>query len=1055
MLSSDLKINYKTILFAKTLLLLILLSSNLLISENKVDISKYNKSIDSLKLLVSKLKDNDTSKVLAYHNLFKFTNSVNFAQQALEISKNLNFKRGLAISYLDVGKFQCFNDSSSNVTLTNLLNACKYSEETKDFNTLSSSYLYIGYLYNKDKPNKSKEYYEKCLDIALKNKDEINASYAYSALGNFCEFYDLNKKTSLEYYLKSYNIRKIKGDNKEKASSLNELSRLYLEIKEYEKANLLILEGLKIAEEENDLINISYFCDLIGNEFNRKNNFKAGLAYHLRSFQIAQQINKQDIDNIAKDIAITYYKLNDYKNASKYFLLFTQKFESVKKENSKNIFELSKTIDKFDSSISQLQKAEILKHKLELEKKVIFENSLVVGLILLFVVIVLVFIAYIQEKKQNEIKTQKLKIEEELKANETKFAFMIENISDILTLANKEGLILYESPSTKIILGYEQNELVGKNIFELIHPEDLDYVILEFQNAINILGYIDKKYQFRFKAKNNEYKYLESTVNNQIFNPEINAFIISSRDVTEWKKYEDQIITTNNEIALSYNKLSAYFNSTREAIYIFDSNFKIIAFNKIAENTCMKIFNKQVNINDDIYDYIPENSRPNFTMFSKKALDGDYTSYEVCLNVNNQDIWWEMSYFPVKDSKGYIIGVTLVSANINERKIAEIELISAKDKAEESERLKSSFLANMSHELRTPMNGILGFSEMLETEKDISQVNEFAKMINIGSQRLMETLNLILDISLIESGVNKVILENFDLIKELNQIINIHRANANIKNLFINVNSIYDKLNIHSSLKAIDSILNNLINNAIKFTKSGGITIDIEIEDETNVLINIIDTGIGIEEKYLDIIFEEFRQASEGLERQFEGTGLGLSLSKKFLELINGSISVESIVGEGSTFKIVFPYLKSTNEIEYENEKVKKQNKLMETEMDQSKSILMVEDDEVSALLAERVLKNKYKLDKAITSKEALLKVSQNHYDLIIMDINLGNGPNGMFTTKEIRLMEKYINTPIIAMSAYAMVGDREKFLESGCTDYISKPIYIRLFSEMINKYLS
>jgi len=260
--------------------------------------------------------------------------------------------------------------------------------------------------------------------------------------------------------------------------------------------------------------------------------------------------------------------------------------------------------------------------------------------------------------------------------------------------------------------------------------------------------------------------------------------------------------------------------------------------------------------------------------------------------------------------------VNLISfLDIRKIKETEMTLIKAKESAEEMSRLKSSFLANMSHELRTPMNGIIGFSDFMKSIDDIEEVKEISELIYLSAQRLMETLNLILDISTIESGVNKLVYNDLDIIQLIKDNIELFSKFANSKNLFLTLNSKYEEFIIKSNQKALYSILSNLISNAIKYTLKGGIKIELDMISEDDklsnykkcVVLKIHDTGIGIEEKYFTTIFEEFRQVSEGINRNFEGSGLGLTLTKKYVQVMGGEINVESEIDKGTTFTIKLP----------------------------------------------------------------------------------------------------------------------------------------------------
>lgn len=251
-----------------------------------------------------------------------------------------------------------------------------------------------------------------------------------------------------------------------------------------------------------------------------------------------------------------------------------------------------------------------------------------------------------------------------------------------------------------------------------------------------------------------------------------------------------------------------------------------------------------------------------------------------------------------------------IFASVIKRKEANEELISARDRAEEANRVKSTFLANMSHEIRTPLNGILGFAELLQTEFEDPVVQKYSDIILSSGNRLLQTLSQILDLSRVESGKMDLIIESVKVDKAIDEVIFLFSATAKKKGLFIE----RQHGGAHLILKVDDQLfrnsLTNLINNSIKFTNQGGITLSTAIEVVNGKrfgTIRVADTGIGIPEKYFDSIFDDFKQVSEGVKRNYEGTGLGLSLTKKFVQLSGGNIRVESLHGFGSTFILSFP----------------------------------------------------------------------------------------------------------------------------------------------------
>ncbi|WP_407931227.1 ATP-binding protein, partial [Ignavibacterium album] len=394
-----------------------------------------------------------------------------------------------------------------------------------------------------------------------------------------------------------------------------------------------------------------------------------------------------------------------------------------------------------------------------------------------------------------------------------------------------------------------------------------------------------------------------------------------------------------------------------------------------------------------------------------------------------------------------------------ERKRNERELREAKVKAEEMNKLKTSFLANMSHELRTPLVGILGFAELLRDNIADTEMSQMASRIYSSGKRLLETLNSLLDLSRIEANKMELKSDFINVCRVVRENIMQFEALAKSKNLYLRA-VIHDK-ELISFLddRILHQILNNLVNNALKFTKSGGVTIFVEkesLDDKNYVSIKVKDTGIGIPEESLPKIFEEFRQVSEGLDRKFDGTGLGLTLTKKFVELLGGTISVESKLNEGSVFIVRFPLEEKKADEKsdhYESEMNTESSEILQFK--EALNILLVENDEASIEVTKLFLKDKFNVDISLNGEHALNLASLKKYDLILMDINLGKGISGIEVTQRIKQMSGYEKVPIIAMTAYAMVGDREEFFKAGCSHYLSKPFRKEQLLNVINDALS
>jgi signal transduction histidine kinase/CheY-like chemotaxis protein len=394
----------------------------------------------------------------------------------------------------------------------------------------------------------------------------------------------------------------------------------------------------------------------------------------------------------------------------------------------------------------------------------------------------------------------------------------------------------------------------------------------------------------------------------------------------------------------------------------------------------------------------------------------------------------------------------LVFQNEEKEKRA-IELIKAKENAEGSDRLKSAFLANMSHEIRTPMNGILGFIELLkEPNLTGEEQHEYINIIATSGTRMLNIINDIISISKIESGQMEISISETNVNEQIEYIYTFFKPEAEQKQIHFSFkNSLpAEKANIKTDREKIYAILTNLIKNAIKFTNSGSIDFGYEKRDRYLEFF-VKDTGLGIPQEKFGYIFERFRQGSDSLSRDYEGAGLGLSISKAFIEMLGGKIWIESILEKGSTFYFSIPY-----NIETQKDIFVKDFTLNEGLEDHRRNlkILIAEDDEVSQRLLALIVKRFCK--KVLTAKtgvEAVNTCLKNpDIDLIMMDIKMPE-MNGFEATEHIRQFNN--DVIIIAQTAYGFSGDKIKALDAGCNDFISKPVLKDGLIKLINKYFN
>jgi PAS domain S-box-containing protein len=413
---------------------------------------------------------------------------------------------------------------------------------------------------------------------------------------------------------------------------------------------------------------------------------------------------------------------------------------------------------------------------------------------------------------------------------------------------------------------------------------------------------------------------------------------------------------------------------------------------------------------------------------------------ELPVQKKNGDIYWEFAIMsPIKNEKGETTHLLSVKEDITKRKQTEEELKDAKEKAEEANRLKSNFLANMSHELRTPMTGILGFAELMYNELKDPELKEMSGMILKGGMRLTDTLNSILDLSSIE--VNKIELKICDknIIDIIKDSVRLFELSAKQKGVVVKFLPDKDTPKAKIDERLFVQVMNNLLNNAIKFTEVGEIKVlcgKQETDEGSFVFIKVKDTGIGILPKDIEKIFEPFRQVSEGLNRKYEGTGLGLTISKKFVELMGGKLSVESKISKGSVFTVILP-ISMDNQTELKTTWEYKTNITKNFEI--PPNILHVEDDMLGRKVVKVLLKRECLVTDVEDGENAILIAKKQNFDLVLMDINL-RGISGIETAQALRTIPGYEKIPIIAVTAYAMVGDKEEFIRNGCTHYLSKP---------------
>lgn len=474
-----------------------------------------------------------------------------------------------------------------------------------------------------------------------------------------------------------------------------------------------------------------------------------------------------------------------------------------------------------------------------------------------------------------------------------------------------------------------------------------------------------------------------------------------------------------------------------EFIFIFDENFFLTDV-LMSSDTILLHPVEQLRGADGRTIYSPEVSDLFLRNIRQCLEDGELKEIEYPLDVDDcERHYFQARIAPFEDNK-----VMALIHDIGDRVQRSNELIEAKQRAEEADRMKSVFLANMSHEIRTPLNAIVGFSEIIALTEDEVEKAEYLNIIQKNSNLLLQLINDILDLSRIESGKSEMNFQLVEMTGLIDEVEKVHRLKMKT-GIRLNVICPDEEIWIMVDRNRITQVLFNFLSNAIKNTHEGTITLGLEVCGEW-LKVYVTDTGCGIAKEKLPLIFNRFEKLNDFV----QGTGLGLPICQSIVERLGGKISVESEVGVGSTFVMILPYRQFVLGADGEPVEI---NAHVERRSDGRKKILIAEDTESNFMQINILLKKDYTISWVTNGEEAVNSFLRERPDLILMDIRMPV-MNGIQATEKIRTID--IDLPIVAVTANAFLIEQQQALAAGCNDIIAKPYTYERLKETIIKYI-
>jgi PAS domain S-box-containing protein len=630
---------------------------------------------------------------------------------------------------------------------------------------------------------------------------------------------------------------------------------------------------------------------------------------------------------------------------------------------------------------------------------------------------------------------EKTEMEDQLRQSLEEYKELINGMKETVWIIDTSGDLLEVNETAVKTLGYSRQELMEIGL----HGIDNHLSKKDIADLINQMSFIQNQFVHTVHTTKSG-KNIPVEINSTLINYRGKKVIMSiARDISKRIEIENQLKLLSRSVEQSPVGIII---TNSKGILEYVNN----AFTKISGYFAEEVIGKNPEILKSSY-HSPEFYKNLWdTINSGKEWHGELLNK----NKNGNFFWTDVSISPIFDNKGAITHFVFVHEDITEKKQMIDNLVAAKEKAEESDRLKSAFLANMSHEIRTPMNGIMGFTELLNEPKLTGkEKKEYIKIIQKSGQRMLSTINDLIEISKIESGALELKLTQVKVNEQIEFLFKFFKPETESKRLTFKLHKALpdEQAIVETDQEKLYGVLTNLIRNAVKYTHSGGIETGYRLVNNSLEFF-VKDSGIGIEEKRQKVIFDRFVQADISITKPYEGAGLGLSIAKAYIEALGGKIWLQSEIGKGTQFFFTIPFV--------HNETAKPQKELVKIKSNgdvilKDLTILVAEDDSAGQIYLSELLKKKCKrIFFAGNGKEAVQLFSENpEIDLVLMDLKMPV-MDGYEATAKIKEINR--DVVVIAQTAYALAEDKRKAINAGCNDYLTKPVKAELLIEKIYK---